>query len=171
MGWWSEDIMGGDTPLDIQGCIFDFVIGNDDEEWIDPESFDLEKLLKDMKDSDWSFFLKGNDRNIFFQVLGVLLMMNAVPIPDHLKQEMFDAANNDEWAKDSEERQEVMDGFIQALELYDGSKPIIIKSKGLFEVMAERMGAIEPEKTDLDVDDLMFIHDALNNYFLEAISK
>ena len=160
MGWWSCDIMGGDSPLDIVDCIFQVAEGNEDDLWINPENFDLEKLLKHVKEN-WSFLLEGDDRNIFFQVLGVLMMKSCVPIPDHLKKEMINAANKDEWANDpdenNEDRKEVLNNFIKTLNIYDGTKPIIINSKGLFEVMAEKMGVTNKPSIET-LRELLLVH-------------
>jgi hypothetical protein len=70
-----------------------------------------------------------------------------VPIPDHLKREMRIAAMNDDWAGEEEERKAVMDDFLKVLEDYDGTKPIVINSKGLFEVMAEKMGVVDEDNS------------------------
>lgn len=146
MGWWSTDIMGGDTPLDIKGIIFEVVEGDEDKELIDAEKFELEKLLKYVK-VNHPDFMKGDNKNIFFQVLGVLMMKSCLPIPLHLKTEMAFAASEDEWAREDNNRYRVMTNFIDELYAYDGTEPTIITSKGLFEVMAETiqpMGDNEP---------------------------
>jgi hypothetical protein len=53
---------------------------------------------------------------------------------------MEDACRTDEWASENEERREAVEGLHKALVAYDGSTPIVIKSRGLFEVMAEKLG-------------------------------
>jgi len=145
MGWWSADIMGGDTPMDMEIVIYQALDLDTDSPL--PKEIDLEPMLKKVKDDD-EYWL-GEGANIFYQVLGVMMMKYGCTIPDHLKNQMIDAAKNDEWAKEDgeDERKDVMTGFIQALELYDGTKPIVIRSRGLFEVMCEKLGVVEEDNS------------------------
>jgi hypothetical protein len=153
MGWWSDDVMGGDTPLDIESFIYDAVGINkypedsDEEVRIPSDAFDYKKIVKFLKDRDGDdYWLKGDTGNIFHQVLGILMMESGAPINKTLKAKMIKAAQQDEWANEDggdEDRKDKMDAFITKVKNYDGTSTII-KSKGLMETMAD---AIMPENS------------------------
>jgi hypothetical protein len=139
MGWWSVDILGGDTPLDFEDTFFD-IAGI--EEF--PDSGGQNSITKKALEKSYdkmAVFVKENiwgDGNIGWQVLAVTCMKVGFIPPVTDLAEMKQACVNDEWAQEDEERKEVIDGLLKALNQYDGT-PIKIKSKGLFEVMAEKM--------------------------------
>ncbi len=54
---------------------------------------------------------------------------------------IFENSKTDSWAQENEERAQVVESFHNALEIYDGKHPIEIKSRGLFEVMAEHLNS------------------------------
>jgi len=140
MGWWSTDIMGGDTPLDFEDTFYD-ICGVEKF----PEGGGMAPLTKadletnlnkimDFLDAD-----KWGESNIGYQVLAVTMLKAGAFISGDLQDFMMQACENDEWAKESDERKIATDGLFNALASYDNEHPIIIKSKGLFEVMAEKL--------------------------------
>ena len=163
MGWWSENIMGGDTPLDIESFIYHAL---EIEQFPDQENdnygevikipadkFDYDKIVAYLKNREKDdYWLKGDYGNIFHQVLGVLMMKFGAPISDDLKKKMIEAAENDVWANGDEydeadeDRKSKMDDFIKTLNSYDGVTPIKINSKGLFETIAEGLFLEAKEK-------------------------
>jgi hypothetical protein len=153
MGWWSDDIMGGDTPLDLQSFIYDalgfiqYPEDSDEEVRIPSDGFDYKKIVKFLKDRDGDdYWLKSDTGNIFHQVLGILMMESGAPINKTLKAKMIKAAKNDEWANEDggdEDRKDKMDAFIAKLKNYDGTSTII-KSAGLIETISD---AIMPENS------------------------
>lgn len=155
MGWWSVDILGGDTPLDFQGTFEDMAgIEPSYSDNPTPES-DQKKLIESLTDT----FLNGgiNDilnrwgcgeegspffneyKSIGYQVLAVMYMRVGAVIDEELKGYMLYWIPLDEWAKEDDERKSRIDNLIKALEGYDGSSPMVIKSQGLFEVMADHL--------------------------------
>lgn len=150
MGYWSSDIMGGDNPLDWKDRIYDIckveeftdivAPSPDSPRWIQNKltskdlTDNLPEILK-MIDEASGY---SDDVNIALQVLGVLMMEAGAPIPEDLKKRMFNACNEDEWSKTDAERLKATDGMIKALALYDVKTPIVIRSRGLFEVRAEK---------------------------------
>ena len=153
MGWWSEDIMGGDTPLDLEAFIYDALeIEHDGEIKIPKEVFDYHKIIKHLNDRDGdNYWLEGDTGNIFHQVLGVMMMEVGAPISKPLKAMMITAAKNDEWANNgSLEREERMDRFIYNINHYVGS-PIETKAKGLMETIFDGE-AIKDLNKDLNND-------------------
>ena len=140
MGWWSTDIMGGDTPLDFEDAIYDIC---KIEKF--PESGGMAKLTKeDFKENlneivDFLDADKWGESNIGYQVLAVLMLKAGAFISGDLQDFMMQACENDEWAQESEERAVATQGLFNALSQYDNETPIIIKSRGLFEVIAEKL--------------------------------
>ena len=134
MGWWSVDIMGGDTPLDVEDAIYDLA---DIEKYPDdaepnevPKEFytkeNVNKIIEETKDLD-SF--------INLQVLAIMMMQVGAVITDDLKQSMITACKKDHWSKSDTERKQKTKALKKALKSYDNINPIIITSKGLFETI------------------------------------
>ena len=146
MGWWSTDIMGGDSPLDVKDEIFEICEveefdDNDGHTDLTKEDLvnNLEKILEYIRKQENNDYY--DERAIAFQVLGVLMMKAGAPISEELKAEILKNSKTDSWAQENEERAQIVNLFHQALEVYDGKHPIEIKSRGLFEVMAEHLNS------------------------------
>jgi hypothetical protein len=140
MGWWSTSIMGGDTPLDFEDDFFDICKV---EKF--PEGGGMATLTKEDFTNHLDKMLEcihkyKGEENIGYQVLAVLMLKAGAFISGDLRDFMMQACENDEWAQENEERKVETDGLFNALASYDNEHPIIIKSKGLFEVMAEKLG-------------------------------
>jgi hypothetical protein len=141
MGWWSKDIMGGDSPLDVKDGIFD-ICGVDEfgEDGRDITRKDIEDHMPQILD-----FVRSHENNdyydesaIAYQVLGVLMMKTGTPITEELKQEILENSKTDSWAESDSERKEIVGNFHTAIENYNGT-PVVITSRGLFEAIAEHM--------------------------------
>lgn len=143
MGWWSKDIMGGDSPLDAKDEIYGICkveeFGDDGRE-ITREDIEahLPEILEKFRETENNEYYA--DRAIYFQVLGVLMMQTGTPISEELKAEILENSKTDDWAMEDEERKQIVEGFHQAIEVYNGT-PIRIKSRGLFEVLAEHIAS------------------------------
>lgn len=142
MGWWSKDIMGGDSPLDAKDEIYGIcgVDEFDDENGRKLNRKDFETHLPEILES----FRKAenndyyDEKAISFQVLGVLMMQTGTPISAELKQEILDNSQTDSWAKEDMDRGQIVENFHVAIEHYDGI-PIVIRSKGLFEAINDHI--------------------------------
>jgi hypothetical protein len=148
MGWWSKDIMGGDTPLDAKDEIYGICnveeFGDEGRELVREDiEANLPKILERFRKAANNDYY--SDRAIYFQILGVMMMKTGTPIPEELKIEILENSSTDEWAVEDEERKQIVEGFHTAIKAYDGT-PIHIRSRGLFEVIAEH---IESGKTGL----------------------
>ena len=144
MGWWSKDIMGGDSPLDAKDEIFnlcevDEFDGDDGHTDLTKEDFtnNMEKILE---------FVRGGENNdyydekaIGYQVLGVLMMKAGAPISQELKDEIIENSKTDSWAKEDSERGSIVEKFHNTLSLYEGKHSIEIRSKGLFEAINDHI--------------------------------
>jgi|694.fasta_scaffold36925_4 hypothetical protein len=141
MGWWSTDIMGGDTPLDFEDQFYDICKV---EKF--PEGGGMATLTKKDLESNLSeilAFLNENrwgESQIGFQVLAVLMLKAGARIDLPVKVRMIEACHLDDWSHENAEREITVGGLLKAIETYDNKTPIIIKSRGLFEVMAEKLG-------------------------------
>ena len=139
MGWWSTDIMGGDTPLDFEDAFFDIC---------KVEKFPGEGVHAEISKEDFANHLdemlecihkSRSEQNIGYQVLAVGMLRAGAFISGDLQDFMMQACENDEWAQESEERKLATDGLYNAISSYNNEDPIVIKSKGLFEVMASKL--------------------------------
>lgn len=140
MGWWSTDIMGGDTPLDFEDEFFGICNVEKFPEGGGMASLTKEDITNHLDEIIASISKEKYDQGIGYQVLAVIMLKAGAPISSELKFEMVKACQDDEWAQEVEERQVSVLGLINALEAYDNKTPIKIKSRGLFEVMAEKLG-------------------------------
>jgi hypothetical protein len=141
MGWWSTDILGGDTPLDFEDAIYGIC-----ETDKFPEGGGIASLTRQSIETSLGEIVSmiedaGDDANIGYQVLAVLMLKAGAAIPESLFSRMEDACHTDEWAQENEERRETVQGLLGALQAYDNSTPIVIRSRGLFEVIAQKLGS------------------------------
>ena len=151
MGWWSATIMGGDTPLDIEIVLYEAAgISSDeiyDDENISPETINarvavgLPKMIKAAK-SEKNHRYYG-ESELFYQVLGVLVMRHGVPVKDAkpaIKMALA-GAKEDEWAESGDtERQGFVNAFIKQLKEYDGI-PQEPAHEGLFQKIEEAIAS------------------------------
>lgn len=146
MGWWSEDVMGGDTPLDLQSFIYNaldikqYPDKDYEGEIVIPSNvYDYDKIVKHLAKDD-EYWLNGNTNNIFHQVLGVMMMESGAPISDELKANIIIGAEKDQWANEDggdELRKKIMDSLIETIKSYDGT-PTKIKSAGLLDKLKNK---------------------------------
>lgn len=146
MGWWSKDIMGGDTPLDIQDNICDLVGVHSFTE-TDKNAKEAVWLSENWKEVIKHFqyqeFWKGwfeDEGYLVYQIIGYLLIRVGAPVDDELKQLLIKACEQDDWAKEDDDRKEVIDNFKQVIENYKG-EAVPLTSSGLFEVIAKHMSS------------------------------
>jgi hypothetical protein len=139
MGWWSTDIMGGDTPLDFEDAFFGICKV---EKF--PEGGGMAKLTKEDLENNLPEIIDmledtRSEQEIGYQVLAVLMLRAGAKIPERTRGRMEEACHMDDWSHDNAEREIAVGGLLKAIEAYDNKTPIIIKSRGLFEVMAEKL--------------------------------
>lgn len=112
MGWWSKNIMGGDTPWDFEDIIYS-VCGlekwpanhpkGDPEAVIPKETFDsnMDSIIKAIEDYK-------TDQEIGFQVLGYLAMKFGATLSDELRKRIMESCDKDEWAKEDPKRETII---------------------------------------------------------------
>lgn len=149
MGWWSADVMGGDTPLDIVAEI----ARTCDLEYHPENAFGVlgdyaftKELLEKKTDAIFKLLNSGkfycDEIDVGMQVFGVILMSVGADISDELKIRITRAARNDTWAVEGDkERQDYMNKFANSLEQYNG-EPTEYRTTTLFQKFQE-MGKLE----------------------------
>jgi len=103
MGWWSESIMGGDSPLDSLGFIADeinvkFMYDETDDE----KDFLLYNFSRKVIEKNLNKIIKYIEKrtylqNISYQVLGVLILYYGVKVSKKIRDKIIDEALIDEW--------------------------------------------------------------------------
>jgi len=163
MGWWSCEIMGGDTPYGYVDMIVEMLEIEDNDE---KELFEIDaNLLTEHQEKIIKTFQKTEDiedLQIALQVLAYIMMFNGAQIKNSCKIKMLEAVEEDEWAKTSQERQKEIFKFYSILEKYDGSESVELEHKGFLQTLPEKIDKkiaedpfpgleIEKEKEDLDL--------------------
>ena len=139
MGWWSKDIMGGDTPLDWEDEFYGIC---QVEKW--PEGkrgkgkISKETVAKCLPQLETEIVKQDYEPFIGYQVLGVMLLAAGANIPQPTRERIIQACEQDEWAKVDEDRRTHTLHLKSLIENYDGT-PVQIESKGLFEAFAEHL--------------------------------
>jgi hypothetical protein len=147
MGWWSTDILGGDTPLDWEDEFYEIA---NVEKWGEDVKNNIPREVIEQYQQSFSDLLDSTDYSgeaeIGYQVLAVMMMEVGASIDPIIKAKMVSAALSDEWANNDTEREETMQGLVKALSQYKPGTPILIKSRGLFQVMAENLSSEKENK-------------------------
>lgn len=134
MGWWSTEIMGGDSPLDIEHEIKDLSSNLENEKltiWLNENH---EMLLEHFIKTGWEGY-----EELVYQVIGWLIVTNGGEFDETLKEKVLFYTINDSWAKEGEvERQINIDNFVNAINTYQG-KPLVLKQTGLFEIINKKL--------------------------------
>jgi hypothetical protein len=155
MGWWDEGIMGGDTPLDIQGDIEDIVLGKwDGESDRDISAAQLNEHLPAVMDlpNKQSWLRKGEDNWIFFQVVGYNVITTGAKMPKTLRKQVLTACDaeiaflesgSDEigWSN-PEERVERLKSFREQVKDYRDGVAVEVHNRGLMEKMTSHLEGI-----------------------------
>jgi hypothetical protein len=140
MGWWSTDILGGDTPLDCLG-FYEEKTGVPDIyplEQLTPEKADA--LRKHIEADDMAWLRLADEtyceHSVAVQVGALLAMTVGAKLGNEYKLAAIPVILDDEWAGEGEPaRVRTINGFAKTLTGYVGM-PTPIPSRGLFEAMA-----------------------------------
>ena len=126
MGWWSLDIMGGDTPLDIQ------------------EDLNSQYSRLIITPEEAITYIVADDDPVTRQVVGFLMVKNGLPLNEELKQMILDGIDaelDEPRFTEVEERNGHLKAFRTLLTDYplEGAKVETPHQKGLFEQIAEHI--------------------------------
>lgn len=151
MGWWSTCVMGGDTPLDLQGVLCDAMgVDFDDggyhftREQLEENLLRLVTVIKEPC-KWWS-----HHKDTHFQVLGHMLLETGAEIPESLRERIVRAAMEDsDWrtrpldepddGNYDPERRASMETFAAAIKAHVAGTPTHIRQEGLFEKIEEHL--------------------------------
>lgn len=138
MGWWSTEIMGGDTPMDWEDHFFTICDADkydDDGNLIKIKKDVFAKKLKHLVNR---IDIVKHEPQIGWQVLAVMMMEAGAKIPDDIKEQMVLSCETDPWSKENPERKTHTEALKATLNTYE-DKPIKFQFKGLFAVIGERL--------------------------------
>lgn len=160
MGWWSADVLGGDTPLDMIWTFEDhFKLGRGTlyplENWSTKTRSIVKRSIEGDHNGFWQAVFKAKELagwsggEVAVQVGAVIWLNSGADMSMAVKNILIKAAKNDVWANegdeyDNTERKAVMKNLEDKIRGYTGT-PILVNSEGLFDVIAKKMG-LEPEE-------------------------
>jgi len=149
MGWWSKDILGGDTPLDMMWA-FEKEFDTDSlyplENWSNYTRTKVKQAIDNDKGGFWRAVRKAEEMaghegtQIALQVAAVIWLNSGAKIDGLYMSSFIKAAQEDVWAKEDEERKTVMDNLIENIKNYYEAQQkgmtdvfITVSSEGLLE--------------------------------------
>lgn len=148
MGWWSTEINGGDTSMDVEGVLASFMGLDEEADDYDGivESGELTTdvvrsfLSAKCDDNGHGFagrMIENGEGSILYTVLGALLMEAGTEIPEDFRTEIIQQACLDRWADTNEERKVVIEEFIETLENYVDGTPTDLARGAFFDRAAK----------------------------------
>ena len=151
MGWWDDGILGGDTPLDLIYTIGRTVkltssaadtLANKLSDAKKPLGEEIRAALPQRVDDliDGAERVYAMDIPVYWQVVGLIWLATGVMMPKPIKDKVLEGCDNDEWAKSAgsnSPRGKTIMAFRKAVELYNGDSPVLLPSRGLFDVFAD----------------------------------
>ena len=161
MGWWSETIMGGDAPLDVEYDVLRLAkLVNDDGSDADSADDDyfrweehparVKVALEAVPLARWEelFAVWGadGDGGVAHQVVALMHMASGAKLPDTIAQAAIVACETEDtsgWGE-PQARQARLDEFAAAVRGYDGT-PTVMPQEGLMDKLAEHLGAARPK--------------------------
>ena len=152
MGWWSVDIIGGDTPLDLIWTFEDYFALDRGalyplEAWSEKTRNVVRKSIERDHNGFWKTVDKAKEgtgfegEEIAVQVAAVIWLNSGAGMSDVAKNIFITAARNDKWANEDDgddRRKAVMDHLIKHIRIYVGT-PVVIESEGLFDVISKKL--------------------------------
>ncbi len=116
MGWWSYNVMGGDTPLDhldniAEICGLHRTADNPYNFTKDILEKNLERIALNIQNDD----MFTDDNEIAWQVLGHLVLEHNIDLPPAIRGYIIASFEWDEYAKRKPERKQVMEDYVSRL--------------------------------------------------------
>lgn len=137
MGWWNQDIYGGDPPLEWRENIYATCEAEEynDKHALNPISKEvLSKKIDDIINLINTSETDNDDKNIGYQVLGAIIMHAGFDIDESedLRKRIIEASEDDDYAKDDLSRKNVMKNFKNLVKNYDSSNPVDVSTINIF---------------------------------------
>lgn len=116
MGWWSDNVMGGDTPLDYLNeiaeiCGLHITAGNPYRFNKEILETNLERIALNIQNNK----VFEDDNEIAWQVLGHLVIEHDVSLPEAIKGYILASFEWDVLSKKNTKRKNIMDSYIERL--------------------------------------------------------
>ena len=154
MGWWSKNILGGDSPLDWKSELYNKIDIQYEDNFgyrtlkpNDMSNKTQNNLIQYVLESTQTTFDKWGEcdsRSIAMQVIALMVIESGAKITKKNKKELSKWVKLDEWATEDDERKENIDDLLSVIKEYD-STPMIYQGKGLFQKLAETISGTEIE--------------------------
>ena len=140
MGWWSETIMGGDTPLDYMGMLCDLI----GVKYVSPKGFRYtRKQIETHMPKVLAWLNKPRYENeIAWQVFGVMVMETGAKISVETRAKIIQAAKADTWMTEDgthSSRGHHIRAFIKAIEAHKAGQKTKSTCEDLFQVLDKRL--------------------------------
>lgn len=154
MGWWSTDILGGDSALDWKSALYNKIDIQYEDNFgyrtlkpNDMSNKTQNNLIQNVLEStqktfdDWG---ECDSRSIAMQVIALMVIESGAKVTKKNKKELSKWIKLDDWATEDDERKDNIDDLLSVIKEYD-STPMIYQGKGLFQKLAETISGTEIE--------------------------
>ncbi|MEK6828828.1 MAG: hypothetical protein AABY15_01790 [Nanoarchaeota archaeon] len=137
MGWWSENVYGGDAPLKWQEEIYALckteVYGEDNKVQPIPVKV-IKKSFKKITKLVEENSTDANHKNLGYQVLGAILMHAGFDMDEvEVRERIIESIEGDDYSKENYIRKNVMKNFKKLIKEYAPENPVNIISVNVFE--------------------------------------
>jgi len=154
MGWWSKDILGGDSALDWKSELYNKINIQYEDNFgyrtlkpNDMSNKTQNNLIQYVLESTQESFDKWGEcdsRSIAMQVIALMVIESGAKVTKKNKKELSKWIKLDDWATEDDERKDNIDDLLSVIKEYD-STPMIYQGKGLFQTLAETISGTEIE--------------------------
>lgn len=154
MGWWSTDILGGDSALDWKSALYNKIDIQYEDNFgyrtLKPNDMSnktqnnlIQYVLESTQKTfdDWG---ECDSRSIAMQVIALMVIESGTKVTKKNKKELSKWIKLDDWATEDDERKDNIDDLLSVIKEYD-STPMIYQGKGLFQKLAETISGTEIE--------------------------
>jgi hypothetical protein len=154
MGWWSANILGGDTPYDAHAWVWDrcFELIEDpdrdygwtlDQKWspFDHNRKELRDILtlENIRVLVLELDELKHDRDVYAQVLALMILESGSPMPPEVRKRLLELCADDEWAQEDEERALYVLDLCRRIQTYSDGEIHDIPTKGLMSKLSEQI--------------------------------
>lgn len=141
MGWWSETILGGDTPLDILSD-FEAILRVQKLYPLGDLSDEKKAQVRQVIDAEIDClvnYVRGEEDSpeIAAQVLAVLVMTVGGKMSDEQRELFLQAGLMDDWSYESRQREEQINIYLDTVKAYVPGTPSILPNGTLMEAMVK----------------------------------
>lgn len=138
MARWNENVYGGDLDLEIREKLYSTFKTDEFDEKDELSVIENSKIEENLDEAiSVCEGYEGDEKNIAFQVLSVVLMKSGAFISDSLSSTIIEHIENDEWSRENEIRSLVMKNLRKLVKEYDPSNPVDIETVNVLKEVEE----------------------------------